>query len=532
VQARLGRHVFDGAADELEGRISRPESAAWKASLLTLARGLLPDHEDAPRWWSRERELWATALATAEDAASERVLDGAPLRDLAIGHHITPTRTVIHHKFLHPCYMVFPLFSHMQAARFCGRFGISYPEAAAFNEADVFARLMQFLMPGRLVYPAGKDWPRWAYGQAYLLPLLAHRMDADGIDCSEQLAALVTTRERDAQACPDGSMVMHRFPALLRNNPWDAQRYETDMVASLAQTVAILGADAPSGRPAQEPVPVSPCYEEAIGKTVYLRRPHAAFAMSARAYDGPVQLTAVRAGDPNLLEWRGNGALDVPLRSRPRGKSLVETHVWAAEHGEDGFTAWADLVFGRSPFSGPLVRGDVAGHVPAGQDLLAVYQRIEALGHAPIMDIRMHTWRFAQEVHNGRRRTLTHRSGALQVEAGKKLSTTIDSPYVCVDERLTLCAADGAGGDSVWRVEQPAARQDDERGVGWVTVWLTPREPHAGRTEPGEVLAESVCVVTFGPPRDAWSAEVADGRVTLAADGAPVTAFQAGPPPA
>ena len=41
-------------------------------------------------------------------------------------------------------------------------------------------------------------------GQLYLLPLLAHRMLADGIDYTAEMEALIETRRRDAGASADG----------------------------------------------------------------------------------------------------------------------------------------------------------------------------------------------------------------------------------------------------------------------------------------------------------------------------------------
>lgn len=488
VQCMLPLRSFDGTAEEAGRKHSRPESNAWKASLLTLARGLLPDHPHAGRWREREERLWASSFATPEDGRSDTRLGGRPLRELVIGSHLTPANVVIHHGFLHPCYMVFPLLSRMQAARFCARFGVDYPEAAAHREAAVMARLEQFILPGRLFYPAGKDWPRWVYGQAYLLPLLAHRTIADGAGYGDAIADLVRTRQRDAAESPDGSLILHRSPLLLERQAWDAHRYESDMAASLVQTLRIMEERAGGGRrPPQPQEAAAPLYSEPLAKTVVLRRPQAIFAASGRAYDGPVQITLTSAANPHLLEWRGNGSLRFDLLGLPRARNEMHLVDHALREEDDGFSAHFRVQGGATTFNGPVLQGDILARVMPGRDALYVYQRVTAMGHGEVACVDLHTWRLAQEIHNANMRRLSGGMTEQDVPARTLVDAVWPHELLSIDNSFHLRLEKGAS----WSLAQPATRQDDTKGMSWLEVFRRADLPSPLRVAPEQHIAEA-----------------------------------------
>jgi hypothetical protein len=66
----------------------------------------------AKGWQKLGTRLWASSFAMPEDDTSDIELDGKPLSSLINGSHLTETGAVIHHQFLHPCYMTFSLLSN------------------------------------------------------------------------------------------------------------------------------------------------------------------------------------------------------------------------------------------------------------------------------------------------------------------------------------------------------------------------------------------------------------------------------------
>ncbi|MFW6060381.1 MAG: hypothetical protein ACODAQ_09375 [Phycisphaeraceae bacterium] len=531
VQASLGLFNFDGhAADDPQRGGSHPESNAWKAALLALARGLCgKDHSSAPAWYERELRLWASSFAMPGDEQSEETCDGRRVGELVVGSHMAPTGTIIHHRFLHPCYSVFSLLPRVQAARFCARFGMDYPEAAARHEALAWARLEQMILPGRVIYPAGKDWPRWIYGQMYLLPIAAHRMIVDGQDHRPMLEALIETRRRDAEASSDGSLILHRFGALPEMHMWQAHRFESDAVSSLAQTVAILrNGAAGAGRAAQPAVSVSARCHEPLAKTTYERRLSGFFAISGRACQGPAQLTVVPASSPHMLEWAGNGTMSLELRNliHPVAHSMVLDTEVAAGDGERGFAGRIELDYGSGRLAPPQYVGRILAGVDAERDWMLVHQEVTARAYAFADRIALHTWRIAQEVHNGNRRRLTFEGGALDVPAGCAFDRDLESRWVCVDDGLCLSLPSDSG--LSWHLSQPAVKQNEQPlsserrpiGIAWLELAVVTQRPRDARTRAGERLAAASVMVCPAAEPVAFAARETDAGVRFEPAGA------------
>jgi hypothetical protein len=314
-------------------------------------------------------------------------------------------------------------------------------------------------------------------------------------------------------------MILHRFGAALDRRAWDAHRYESDAAASLAQAVQILEAGSGKvGRAAQAAGDVTSAYVETLGKTVFLRRPGAAFGASARAFAGPLQLTAVPAANPHLSEWRGNGGISVSLHSLAGSPGQAQVTDWAfAVLEDDGFAARVELAFGRTPFAASLVAAEALAAVPPGRDMMLVQQRATALGFGMVDGVSLHTWRFTQEVHNGNRRTLTHAGGGLEVSAGEAVDTVLEGDWVCVDGAISLSLQTGREG-GIWRVTQPADRQDDLMGVRWLELSADFDRKGKGRTRRGETLGRCAAVVSLGPEPIGFTAESLDGQTTFSTD--------------
>lgn len=539
VQTGLGLQNFDGSAQEEVGKKSHPESNAWKAALLTLARGLCVDHPQKDAWQQREMRLWASSFAIPGDEQNEEMIQSHSgshstsyrVKDLVIGNHLTPSYTVIHHRFIHPCYYIFSLLPRTMAATYAGRLGIDYPHAAARHEAKVFARLLELTMHGRVIYPAGQDWPRWVYGQAYLLPMLAHRMVADGVDYTSLIDSLIATRLQDANVCSGQSMILHRFGNLLHDHPWTAHRYETDMIASLVWTVDLLSeAPAVPGREAQATEKFDMRCHEPLGQTVYERRDDGFFAMSTRAHAGPLQLTALPVNNPDLLEWRSNGSMTAKLRGAAMPEYVEQGQSRLQLMEPQGFCGRTELHFGGGPslnLNPALYTGRVVALAMKDRPIMLVHQQLISNSHGYVDRINLHVWRIAQSIHNHCHRVITSEDVSHDVETDQEIELSINSPWVCVDGSLCLSLLPldvPASGSSFnaqmatplkWRLRQTAQGHQATRlptsGAAWLELSLQIDQASAARTRMNELLTSCGLAVSLdGKP--------VTGRCTTTAD--------------
>ncbi|MFC2076655.1 hypothetical protein ACFLT7_06185 [candidate division KSB1 bacterium] len=323
VQCGLDLRNFDGNARDI-GEGTSLESHSWKASLLTLARCLFPDHPHYDTWLKREIILWASSFAVPGDDELPDKIDGYRLKDIVRGSHLTPSFVGNHHGFTHPGYMTWPLLSRVTAREWAARYNNSLPQAAARHEKEVFQRLLGFYDSGRLVYPAGQDWPRWIYAQAYFLPVILHYRLRQGDDYPYlPLIAneLMDTRRRDADASADGGQASGRLLPFYDDRAFEFHRYETDMVASAAIADLMLTRHPQTNDEKSSKnlliTQTTSTFEEPLCDLIYQKNNSRITAVSWRAHGGPVQITCLPLGSSHLAEWQGNGAPEFKLENLP-----------------------------------------------------------------------------------------------------------------------------------------------------------------------------------------------------------------------
>lgn len=494
VQTQLNISNFDGEAEE-NNKASHPESNAWKACLLLLARQLSPAHPHVKAWQELENRLWISSFATPNDAQNTETINGKAIKDLAIGNHMTNSFNIVHHRFLHPCYMIFPLLSRLQGARFSNIFKNEYPKEAAFREEDVLARLTPFLMEGRVIYPAGQDWPRWSYGQFYLLPVLMYRHRFLGQDYTKEMEGLIKTRETDLSDSHDSSFVIHRFGDLLKNSAWEAHRFESDAAASLIQAIQILKSDNKNSTTQTKRETETICYEP-LAKTAYLKRTQSFFSISARANNGPGQLTIVSNNNPHLLEWRKNGN---PQVARLHGIGDLQKDVVDQDRfqliDKDSFAGFYQILHSKESFKLPSFKMLVNAGVLPKKELMVVRQKTISQCFTAASKIQMHVWRFTQSPHNQWVRNITFKDGLINLTADIVTEQSINSPWVCVDGELTLSLPKNQVFQS-WFLSQ-GPHHHDATGIAWFELSvMVPIDPQA-RIAPNQVFGDSAIVASL-----------------------------------
>ena len=141
---------------------TQAESNAWTGGGLAVVAAMLRTHPHRDAWETKARELMISAYATPDDVASDRVVDGRPLRDWLRGANAFPDGAVENHGLVHPDYIA--AVSEMVRSAIAYRLaGAPCPAAATFGADRVLKLLLRMNLPdGNHLYVQGSDYhPEW-----------------------------------------------------------------------------------------------------------------------------------------------------------------------------------------------------------------------------------------------------------------------------------------------------------------------------------------------------------------------------------
>lgn len=137
---------------------TQAESNAWHGAGIAAVSCMLKYHPHRALWDEKAKEYLISAYATVEDVASDRVVDGKPLREWLTGPNAFPDHTVENHGFVHPDYMA-AVSEMIRGAVAYTLAGEPIPEAVTFSAAEVFDRTMAMSLPdGTHLYVQGTDY--------------------------------------------------------------------------------------------------------------------------------------------------------------------------------------------------------------------------------------------------------------------------------------------------------------------------------------------------------------------------------------
>ena len=183
------------------GHESTAESNSWTAAMLARAAVLMPANPRAGAWLQAASLFWMNGLSVPQDEWDPAVVDGRPRSSWFAGANLGPHYTLEHHGFFHPGYYVWSLWPMCTALLEFRRAGRPPLQAAShhFREAfDVLKRLVAW--NGRLVFPAGADWPQYMSGTAFLLPVCEYAARAGGDAEAAHVAETMRTNLAAEQA--------------------------------------------------------------------------------------------------------------------------------------------------------------------------------------------------------------------------------------------------------------------------------------------------------------------------------------------
>jgi hypothetical protein len=521
---------------------SWPESNAWRGALLAAARLTLPDHPRAPRWDDSMKRHFMNALSVPQDAASDAVVDGRPVREWFVGANVHPHFALEHHGFFHPCYAARTMEFMVLAADAFERRGLPPPECTTHHLLDEWRLLQRLLLwQGRLAYPAGQDHHRYGWGLTYLLPVLAwlQRHDGDRIAASfeQQLAAVLLYEQRHNG---DGSFVRERMGALLEDTPHPLRRAgdrsrvlyyraEADppFYLLLAQRLHQAGTvrdrwpqaaphAVPGPRPvaqeAPEPAPVSGdvappitgTVEEPDAGLVFRRDPGRFVSWSWNAYPDVAQgLFIPRHGD-HLAEWNGNLAPAFVVLDAPATRAVVWQRT-TTFHG--GFATLGTVRHA----GGALAQHVLYVALPDGRSALYA-DEVRCRWALTLLHQEGLRLNLGNDLFNGYRRRLRFAGGEAWLVAGQPADARLRanrSPWLVVDDLLGVQFVDESDqSGEPWTVRTFPSRNATDMSA-WYAILCRPLLT-TPRAFPIGGLVQRTCVrLVANVAGDEWVAPVA-----------------------
>jgi len=486
---------------------TRSEENAWDTEVLAAALALFPDHEHARAWRRKLIEFAANTLSAPQDRTSDTLLDGRPVPEVVYTTNIHSDFTIENHGAFHTCYMACPLHSLAWDHLALAGAGGSVPEALLHHYGDVWRALKPLFLRRRFAYPAGKDWPRYAYGMSFIMPALVvvQQRFADR-DARAIEAERVRTFEQEQLANADGSFFGRRFTRNVMMDRW--AEYETDAYANLAAAYALH-------RQAND---WSPARSSGSGQTLdgahvsresgfaYVRYRGVFASMAWRRLDGPYPAAHfLRIAAEDMAEWGPNNLLGrIAVAGVDPGHARTDHRdtVTASRLRSSGSISYADQA-GR-----PLYTHSMSFDADAARRTAIVEYSFTADGDIRVTSaegLRLHV---ANDFFNGYRRRWRHAEGAFsetwsppqRAPATETITVhTLGRRWVNLDDQLGIRDL-GAGERSF------ALRVSDRANGPWGSVHysvldcpLADSRPRAFRR--GDVILEGRFMIVVGDAR-------------------------------
>jgi len=494
---------------------SWPESNAWRGALLGAAQLALPQHPNAPRWDESMKRHFANALSVPQDATSDAVVDGKPVRERFAGANVHPHFALEHHGFLHPCYAARTMEFLVLTAWAFERHGRRAPESAAHHLVDAWQMLRRLMLwEGRIAYPAGKDHHRYGWGLTYLLPVVAWLQRRYGDPVAARLESQLTDLFLAEQAHNgDGAFVRERMGALLepRSGPGRRAgersrvlyfRAEADppfylLLAQLLHEAADAVAE-PAPRAAsvvEVDAAIGGTFEEPDACLALHRGAERFASWSWNAYPDVAQGLFVPRGGDHLAEWNGNLAPAFVVRDAPATRSVA----WRRTLTFDGGFATLGVV---RHAGGALDQHALFVALPDGRS--AVYaDDVRARWDVELLHREGLRLNIGNDLFNGYRRTVAFAGAETPLIAGAALDPRLEgnhSPWLTVDDLLGVELLDDSC--EPWTVRVSPERNATDLSA-WYAVLCRPLHSGLERRAAGEVVQQTCLRLVSRPGREA-----------------------------
>ena len=443
---RMNDYEVQAALDASTGR-NKPESNIWNGAFLLHAEAA-GFAEAAPAatspsslvtLHSRGTQFLLNGLSFPEDAESDELVLGRPVREWHVGPNFFSDGSLDHHGYLNVGYINVCL-SNLALAWFWYRErGLPIPDGLLHNARRVWEVAKRFTFPdGRLLRLGGDSRARYTYCQAFALQgwHLAWALwgDEDAAQFARGYLGIIAQEQAEN---PDGTFYGRRLASMRAESPWWETRIECDpftVLSTSAWWAHMLGTNerrkmdngqceeqsAPHSSFAISPSPL-PLAEPWLGKwhgAALSRTPAAVRSVVAKAFAGPTRpngrnvhdtgpaALCVPANRSDMAEWSGNLFAFVGLRGpKHRGEASVEE--------TDGGFRWrwegvviedAPLGEGESPYA--VLRRICTAEALADGRTMRLSDRIECIKETTLpAGFRALHLQIPNDIYNGHRRS-------------------------------------------------------------------------------------------------------------------------------
>ncbi len=293
------------AASRADGD-TEAELNAWNGEFMGWAAVVFAEHPRAQIWYEKAQDLFMNTLSVYADTEDTRIVEGKAVKDWVYTTNVHPDFTIEGHGGWHFGYAAAPLHSLAWGYAAFVLNGRRPPETVFHHVSEVWDVLKRLhLYQGRFAYLEGKDWARYAYGLAFILPALVmiEQKYADA-DARTIEGLRFHTFEWEQRQNNDGSVFGQRI--LPVHTGIFSMVYETDCYANVGLAFLL--------HQYKEPIAPTPSddyqrriagsFRSSYSNFVVARSPRAFISFSWQDLIGDRPMGLFVPGDDHIVEWQ------------------------------------------------------------------------------------------------------------------------------------------------------------------------------------------------------------------------------------
>lgn len=216
-----------------------PESNIWNGLLLLRTAMLYPDAPRAAEYEEKGTHFLLNGISVAEDAQSDQIFAGRPLREWHIGPNFYPSFALHHHHYLNVGYMVICLSNLAMGYFAWKRKGLQPPESLDLHAYDLWKVVKMMTFPdGRLCRIGGDSRARYCYCQDYAIPTWLWMADRYGEShCLEFESRWLDIMEKETAASGGKHYLRARLEPMAKVSPTYYTRLESDRACAYSMAL-------------------------------------------------------------------------------------------------------------------------------------------------------------------------------------------------------------------------------------------------------------------------------------------------------